>query len=58
MTTFYPGFRPVYKFKNKEIEKEWEAQVNTFVTYSKKLIEYEKLLNEYPYSSLLKDYKK
>jgi hypothetical protein len=54
----YPRFRPVYEFKNKEIEKEWEAQVNTFVEYSKKLIEYEKLLNEYPYSSLLKDYKK
>ncbi len=54
----YPRFRLVYEFKNKEIEKEWQVQVNSFVKYSKKLIDYEKFLKEYPYSSLLKDYKK
>ena len=53
----YPRFRSLYKFKNKKIQKEWEEQVGFFVKYSKKDIEYEKILKEYPYSSLLKDFK-
>ena len=54
----YSGFRDVYEFQNKEIEKEWEEMVGLFFKNSKKLMAYEKILKEYPYSSLFKDYDK
>ena len=54
----YPKFREVYEFKNIEIEKEWEEMTGLFFKNSKKLIAYEKILKEYPYSRLLEDYGK
>jgi hypothetical protein len=54
----FPGYRPVYEFGNKEIQKQWEEQVDLFVKNSKRLIPYEEILKEYPFSSILKDYNK
>ncbi|CAK8713340.1 hypothetical protein GMJAKD_02605 [Candidatus Electrothrix aarhusensis] len=40
----YYGFKFMYKFKTKRIENKWKGETRIFTNYSKKLIEYEKIL--------------